>query len=185
MEHRLLSMLMAGLITVVSVHASSQPLGVDKPHSHIDVVVKATVDSFIGHLDDYEAKVVVDTEKNHIQSACLSFKFSDVKTGKDKRDEKMHEWQDTTRHPDGAFTLSSLDPAKDGRWLASGTLSFHGTTRPIAFPVTVTTDHHLYAIDGEAQIDTREYGLPVIRMMGFLKVDPLVQVRFHLQGTVN
>jgi iron complex transport system substrate-binding protein len=36
---------------------------------------------------------------------------------------------------------------------------------------------------GDASLDTREFGLPVIRLFGLLKVDPVVRVRFHLQGT--
>jgi hypothetical protein len=34
-------------------------------------------------------------------------------------------------------------------------------------------------------IDTREHGLPVIRLLGLLKVDPLVTVRFHLQASLK
>ena len=51
------------------------------------------------------------------------------------------------------------------------------------FPIAVTSDGRLLAIDGEAVLDTREFGLPVIRLLGLLKVDPQVAVRFHLQGT--
>jgi hypothetical protein len=31
-------------------------------------------------------------------------------------------------------------------------------------------------------VDTRDYGLPIIRVFGLLKVDPLVHVQFHLEG---
>ena len=60
----------------------------------------------------------------------------------------------------------------------------HGVGRDLAFPVSIAhSEAGTYAIDGEVPIDTREFSLPVIRRFGFLPVDPVVKVRFHLQGT--
>ena len=97
----------------------------------------------------------------------------------------MNEWLETTKHPEGVFTLSALEPAADGRFEARGTFVLHGVSREIVFPVSVITDRTLYAIDGVATLDTQDFGLPVIRKFGLLKVDPVVKVRFHLQGTVK
>ena len=94
----------------------------------------------------------------------------------------MHDWQQTNKHPDGEFILASLTPLQAGRFTAKGKLVFHGVTHELSFPVAVTTDHALYAIDGEADLDTRDFGLPIIRMFALLKVDPLVKISFHLQG---
>jgi polyisoprenoid-binding protein YceI len=94
----------------------------------------------------------------------------------------MHEWQQTERYPDGEFVLTSLTPSPEGRWQAEGRLRFHGQIRPLGFPVEIVAKEGVCTIDGEAVVDTRDFGLPVIRMMGLLKVDPLVRVRFHLQG---
>jgi polyisoprenoid-binding protein YceI len=83
--------------------------------------------------------------------------------------------------------LTSLEPATapDSGFVAVGRLTFHGITRDLRFPASVIRDTGNYAIDGDATVDTREFGLPIIRMMGVLKVDPLVHVRFHLQGHVE
>ncbi len=69
--------------------------------------------------------------------------------------------------------------------MAVGRLTFHGVTRDLRFPITLERDGPLYSIDGDAPIDTREFGLPVIRRLAVLKVDPLVHVRFHLQGRAD
>lgn len=165
-----------------TVAAAERPLTIDFAQSRVEIAVKATLDSFTGKLARYEPVVLVGDD-GRITSARVKFRFRDVMTGKASRDEAMHKWQKTDSFPDGEFALVSLDPSADGSFTASGRLTFHGTTRELRFPVSITRDGAVYAIDGDALIDTREYGLPIIRMMGLLKVDPLVHVRFHLQGT--
>lgn len=156
-------------------------LELDPAASRIEVIVKATVDSFTGRLEKFDPEVTLGAD-GRIAAARVRFQFADVKTGKEKRDRAMHKWQETDRFPDGEFVLESLTPEPGGPWRAQGNLRFHGQTRALGFPVTIVTEDGLWSVDGEAVVDTRDFGLPVIRMMGLLKVDPLVRVRFHLQG---
>lgn len=166
--------------------AAERSLEIDRTHSRIDVDVHATGDSFTGSLKQFEPMVVV-TDDGRVTAARLAFKFRDVVTGKTKRDQAMHEWQHTAEHPDAVFVLTSLEsgPAPAGGQLALGRLTFHGITREIRFPVSLLREGERTVIDGAAPIDTREYGLPIIRMFGFLKVDPIVKVRFHLEGRTS
>ncbi|RXK52872.1 YceI family protein [Oleiharenicola lentus] len=161
--------------------AQAAQLACDPAQSRIEVIVKATVDSFTGRLAKFEPSITLAPD-GRVTAASVRFHFSDVETGKEKRDKAMHEWQQTDRFPDGEFLLESLTPQADAAWLARGRLTFHGHTQLLEFPVTVVTQGDVCAIDGEAVVDTRTFDLPVIRMMGLLKVDPLVHVRFHLQG---
>lgn len=172
------------LATLGRASAAEAGLVVDQAQSRVEIVVKATVDSFTGSLVDYQPVIRVDSESGKVLSAELSFVLADVKTGKPDRDEQMQEWLNSTKFPAGRFTLASLTPQADGRFTAAGTLLLHGVSRELSFPVTVTTDRRLFAIDGEAVVDTRTFDLPVIRKFAVLKVDPLVRVRFHLQGSV-
>ena len=169
-------------LTGEATRAAERPLRIDAARSGVEIDVKATVDSFTGKLDAYEADIAVDTVAERVTRAKFSFHFSSVKTGKADRDKEMHAWQDTPRHPDGGFTLASFDRGSDGRLMARGTLSLHGMAREIVFPVSVTHEGDRYAIDGDAALDTRDFGLSVIRKLLVLKVDPVVHVRFHLQG---
>lgn len=167
--------------TLASGAAAPRSLLIDQAQSRIDISVQATVDSFTGHLEHCEPAITL-ADDGTIAAVRVPFHFRDVATGKDKRDTAMHAWQQTDRFPDGEFVLASLTPLAPGRFTARGELSFHGVKHELVFPVAVTTDHALYAIDGEATLDTRDYSLPVIKMFLMLKVDPLVKVAFHLQG---
>ncbi len=154
----------------------------DPAQSHVEIIVKATVDSFTGRLDKFTSEITSGPDAR-IATAHVHFHFADVKTGKEKRDRAMHEWQQTDQYPDGDFVLETLTSQPEGEWKAHGKFTLHGQTRTLDFPVTIVTEHALCAIDGEATIDTRDFGLPIIRMFGILKVEPEVRVRFHLQGT--
>ncbi len=165
--------------------ADLQALSIDPAHSRIDVAVRATVDSFVGNLTAYKASLEIDPSSGQIRQAGLKFAFADLKTGKTDRDAKMLSWEDSAKFPDAAFVLTGLKAASDGSYDATGTFTMHGVTRRISFPVSVTTDRKTYAVDGSVKLDTRDYGLPVIRVMMFLKVDPAVVVRFHLQAVAN
>ncbi len=161
--------------------AAERTLVLDPVQSRVEIDVKATVDSFTGKLNQPQAVVTLGADGS-VAGARLAFKFRDILTGKEKRDRAMHDWQKSDSFPDGDFVLAGLTPAGPAQFTARGRLTFHGVTRELTFPVAITTDQALYAIDGEAVVDTREFGLPIIRMLGLLKVDPLVRIRFHLQG---
>lgn len=165
--------------------ADLKPLSVDPAQSRIDVAVHATVDSFVGTLSKYRASVAIDPADARIGSASLSFAFGDLKTGKPDRDAKMLSWEQSSRYPDASFMLDSLNQTAADEYTASGVFKMHGVSRKITFPVSITTDHKTYAVDGTVRLDTRDYGLPIIRVALFLKVDPVVVVHFHLQATAN
>lgn len=164
-------------------YGGERQLVIEPAQTHVDVVVHATVDSFTGKLAKFDSAVAVGDD-GRVLSARVAFNFRDVFTGKEGRDKAMHKWQDTDKFPDGVFVLTSLDSAStpDQGQIAIGRLTLHGVARELRFPVTVVRAGETYAIAGDATVDTREFGLPIIRMMAVLKVDPLVHVKFHLQG---
>lgn len=180
MNSRSFSFLAVFALVAGPLAAADHPLQCDYDQSTVEVIVKATIDSFTGHLKAYELTGTVD-DTGHITAAQLAFHFRDVATGKPKRDTAMHEWQHTDTFPDAQFALTALTPDA-GAFRASGRFTLHGVTREISFPVTIGQHGPIYAIDGDAPIDTRDFGLPIIRVMLALKVDPLVHVHFHFQA---
>lgn len=163
--------------------AAERLLTIDPVQSRIEFGVKATMGSFVGVLSAYEAQITID-EAVAVKSAALTFKFSELTTGEEKRDRHMHEWQDSSAHPDCRFELTRLTSQADGSHLAEGNFTLHGLTRPLSFPVRITTEGQRLILDGEAVVNTVDFGLPIIRKFLALKVNPEVVVRFHLQGAV-
>lgn len=169
------------LLLPLAALAAERPLKIDRARTFIDVDVKATVDSFTGHLDGYEAKVNVD-DAGKIKTAVFSFRFSDLKTGKPERDAEMIKWLGGGQ-PEGSFELGALALTPNGQGQVSGRLTFHGVTERVEFPVEVTRANGDYTIAGETTIDCRTWNLKPIRKALVLKVDPEVRVRFKLTGS--
>lgn len=178
---RILSMvLVCGGLAASAVYADA--LEIDRARSSVEVSVKATVDSFTARLNTFDANIQVDDSPTGIAGAVFRFGFAELKTGKAERDRQMNEWEQSDVFPDAEFVLTHLTPGTEGHYLAHGTFRLHGQTRELSFPVAIVADNKLISIDGEVPLDTRDFGLPVIRKFVVLKVDPHVTVRFHLQG---
>ncbi len=179
------ALLIAGVIAASTLHASAAPLAIDKANSQFQVAVKATVDSFTATLGDYDIKIDVNSASQTVTAGTLTFHFSDIRTGNEKRDVEMNTWQETARFPDVRFEFQSAKILSPGVYTLTGKVTFHGVTQELTFPITLSVVGPAVKLDGTVSFDTRTFGLPVIRKYAFLKVDPSVTVHFHLVGTLT
>src|SRR6478609_1730358 len=179
---RPLALVLALLLPVAS-FAAERLLKLDPAKSYVEVDVGVTVGSFTAHLDNYELRATADDKKS-VKSTLLTFKFSDLKTGKPDRDAKMIEWLGGG-DPTGKFESGIVALTPDGQGRVTGYLTMHGEKALVEFPVNVTKVDGVITITGTATVDYRNWKLKVIRMAMVAKVDPEVKVRFKFTGTVG
>ena len=165
----------------VATKANGARLVLDRTQSHIDIAVKATVDSFVARLEDFDVAITLDREGGRVESAAFHAGLSAVRTGRAGRDHNMSDWLQTKDFPHVVFVLSAVDRGSNGALTAHGRFQLHGQLHDLRFPVTVTVSRGLTTIDGTATLDTRDFGLPIVRFL-VLTVDPVVHGHFHLQG---
>jgi polyisoprenoid-binding protein YceI len=156
----------------------------DRAESHVDIAVKSTLDSFLARLENFDVAITLDPESARIESTAFHADLSAVKTGSADRDHNMRVWLQTNEFPQVVFELSAVDCGPNGALTARGKFQLHGQRHEIRFPVTVSVNRGLAAIDGTATLDTQDFGLPIIRYW-ILTVDPLVHVHIHLQGSLT
>mgnify|MGYP000014665109 CR=1 FL=1 len=183
-----LTLLNTSIIAAISLCASTiltqaETFTVDKVNSSVLIDVKATGDNFTGKLNSYQAVISGDKGSLKPSKVTFSWDFANLKTGKDDRDEKMISWLE--KKTKGSFTLESFTKRTDGRMWAKGKMTIHGETQVVEFPAKVIAKGNRMTIRGTAEIDTRKFKLPIIKMVGLFKVNPLVNVRFSLRGTVK
>lgn len=171
-----------GLVAVLRAAPGERTLELDAGHSAIEVLVQANYGTFAGKLPKYEADIRVDPARQAVGRAVVNFRFADLKTGIALRDRHMQEWEDAVRYPLVSFHLDSLETAEGNRVLVHGGLVLHGIEHAVSFPVSMLVAGPVYAIDGEAEVDYRDFGLPPIRRFWVITVAPRLVVRFHLQG---
>jgi polyisoprenoid-binding protein YceI len=175
---RIFGAALCGMMMIAS--ADADTLKVDKSRSRIHVDGKSTGHGFTGTLGDYEAKISGNVSKLEPTSFELSWKFSDLKTADEKRDENMIDWLGGGS-PKGTFKfIKSWD--QDGRKFAQGKITIHGVSKVIAFPYSVKKEGDWVTIDGTATLNYRNFKLPIIRAVAVMTVDPELTVRFRLVG---
>jgi len=175
--------LAATLVFTSASFASETGLTIDKDRSHIEAMVTAPMESFAAKVTHFDATMTVDLQEKRVGSALIKFRFADLKTGDEKRDETMLAWQQTDQFPECIFLLDALLPAGGGAFKARGKFILHGVTQVLAIPVTITfSTPDTCLIDGDISLDTTAFNLPPIHQYLLLKVNPTLQVKFHLEG---
>ncbi len=154
---------------------------IDADASHIGIDVRLSMGSFKGVLEKYDVRIQIDSGEKSVSAADLDFDFADLKTGNKRRDKDMLKWMDYENHPKASFRLDEL--VSQGEQLeARGTVTIHGVSRPIAFPVAITTEGERVTIEGSAKLNFLDFDLKPIRKMLFMTVKPEMNVDFHLEG---
>jgi polyisoprenoid-binding protein YceI len=181
-------LLLCTLLCWRAIAVAGVPLVMDAERSTIEVEIRDTFGSFTGRIRQFEALVSIDLAGPAVERAQVNFKFADLRTGRERRDRDMLEWENHAQHPVVRFQLERMEVMSNGpmrsRTQARGRLVIHGVEHSVMFPITFLVEGRVCSIDGEVDLDYRDYGLPVIRKYLMLTVDPHLRVRFHLQGRV-
>jgi polyisoprenoid-binding protein YceI len=159
-------------------------LVLDRAESHVDIAVQATFNSFVARLEDFDVAIMLDPESSRVESTAFHANLAAVKTGRADRDHNMNVWLQTNEFPQVVFELGAVERGPNGALTARGRVQLHGQQHDVSFPLTITVSRGLTTIDGTATLDTRDFGLPIIRFL-LLTVEPVVHVHFHLQGSLT
>jgi len=181
--NKMISRLSAVLIGFTML-AMGESLEVDKARSRIQVDAKATGHAFTGTLDNYTASVIGDAKTKEPTAFSLAWDFTDLKTADPKRDAEMVKWLGGGK-PKGSFTLTKGWADAKGQRYIMGNLAIHGISKTISVPYTVKEEDGWVTINGTAGFDYESFGLPIIRAMAVMTVDPKLSVRFHLVGKLK
>lgn len=139
-----------------------------------------TVTSYVR---DYQCDIQVDPKSLSVSDATFSFQLKDLDSEHEKRDKKMHQWIESDKYPQIVFKMRDVTTV-DGQNVAQGTLSMHGIEKSVDVPFLVSKDGDTFTIDGSANFSYEDWGLEIIRLFIF-RVRPELNVRFHLEGTIQ
>ena len=169
------------LCSTATINAAT--IDINKAHSKVEIDVKATGDNFTGTLNSYTAALEGNKATKEPTKVTFEWNFANLDTGKEKRNAKMLSW--LSNSTTGRFVLTSFTKRNDSRMWAKGTMTINKVDQVIEFPTKGLFKGDSATIRGAATIDTTQFNLPIIKMLGFLTVDPAVKIRFTLRGVIK
>jgi len=164
------------------VSANAADLSLDASKSWLKFDASATGHSFDGRLKKFDAEVSGDAASLAPAAVNLTWDFKDLDTDEPKRDVEMLKWLEYGKSPKGSFQMIKSWVDGSGVTWVQGTLKIHSIARPIAFPIRTSKNGDRVKIDGQVWIDYQNFGLPIVRNMAIMKVDPKLKISFHLEG---
>jgi polyisoprenoid-binding protein YceI len=120
-----------------------------------------------------------------VEAFEITIASASLKSPKDGIDKNMHKALKAEAHPDIVFQLHALEGVGDTLRVA-GTLTIAGVRREITLPVQAQRGGDRLTVSGATDILMTDYGItPPKAMLGMLKTDPKVVVRFEVVLTAN
>jgi len=169
------SVLMTGVFS-----ASAATMEVDKSKSKIGFNASATGHTFAGSLKDYKISASGDEATRKPTSLELSWNFDDLDSANDDRDAQMLKWLGGGTQM-GSFKFTKVTTKNGTDWV-EGSLTIHGVTKTIQFPITLKVEGDVVTTSGKVTINYKDFDLPIIRSMLVMTVDPELTISFTLVG---
>jgi polyisoprenoid-binding protein YceI len=113
-------------------------------------------------------------------SGSIVLDASSVDTKKKKRDDHLRtaDFFEVDAHPTIVFSVANAQPKGVGQVELAGSLTIHGTTRPVTVVADVRLTDGVATVSAELDIDRSEWGLTWAKMGAALKNHVLINARF-------
>jgi len=124
-------------------------------------------------------------ENGLVAGMKVTIPVASLQSGEKGLDKNMRKALKAEANPDIVFTMSGYKVALDpngSRFVASGTLAIAGEKKEVSIEAPFRLENGQVVIDGQYPLLMTDYGVkPPTLMLGAIKVDNRVAVKFHLE----
>jgi polyisoprenoid-binding protein YceI len=147
-------------------------------HSEIWFAARASVADFQGRATAATGELVGGGGAGPADArGWVEVRWADIDTKNGTRNRHMLQTVDAERFPVIRFDVTAVPPGADG---VAGTLTLHGVTRPVVWPITVRVGPDSITVTADFPVDMRDYGIkPPVRFV-IARMGPVVQVHVRL-----
>ena len=115
---------------------------------------------------------------NGVSAVTVTVQVQEFECPEEEMNEHLQEAMEASAHPEIVVELQEYSLA-DGTAEASGTITIHGVTRPIALEIELVDSPDGVRGVGEAEIDMTEFGVtPPSVFLGLMNVGEVVTIEF-------
>lgn len=161
--------------------------------SRVGFDAESTLHDFSGTSSQVSGGIEVElAHPERAPAAEVRVSAGSLVTGEEGRDEGLRENLDVEHHGELRFELESFEPERidaaagrvDGR--AHGRMLIRGVEREVELPVVLRLDDaHRLSIDGELQLSLPDYGVPVPKKLGVIRMKDEVRVWIALRARLD
>ena len=114
-----------------------------------------------------------------VQLATLVVPVADFECPDEEMTEHLLEAMKPAEFAEITFRLESYEPSSAGAE-ASGALTIQAVTKPVSFPISLTSSGAGVSIAGELRLDMTDYGVePPVVLLGLLRVRRAIRIEFE------
>ena len=141
--------------------AAAQVWTVDKAASRLTFRASANGVAFDGVFKTWDAQIAFDPKNLKASHATVTVNTASAVTGDPTRDQMLPtaDWFNVGKFAKATFVTNSITQASPDHYVANGTLTLHGVSKPVALPFTLTIAKDVAKMDGAASIDRTQFGL--------------------------
>jgi polyisoprenoid-binding protein YceI len=170
-----------------SIHAQSAPLALSS--ATVSIAGTSNIHEFNASTTDVRvsklaiangvAGIAVADNPAAVESFEIVIRAASLTSPKDGLDKNMHKALKVTEFPEIVFRLNKLE-GKGAALKAIGTLKIAGVEKDVTFDVKAVAAATTLNVSGQVPVLMTDYGIaPPKAMMGMLKTDPKVTVKFE------
>jgi cytochrome b561/polyisoprenoid-binding protein YceI len=139
-------------------------------------------DPLQGRFEHWTANILFSPDALDRSKVSVSIDMTSAKTGDQQRDASLpaSDWFDAATHPKAVFTASKFDHPGGDRYVAHGSLSLRGVSKPLDLPFRLTISGDTAKVSGETSLDRLAYGVGQGDFQATDQVPAKVSVRVEL-----
>ena len=138
-----------------------------------------------GRFDSWKADVLFGPEALDRSKVTVTIDTASAKTGDEQRDASLPsaDWFDAATHPKATFTATKFQKTGADRYVAHGSLSLRGVTKPVDLPFRLKIVGDKAQVSGETSLDRVAFGVGQGEFSATDQVPAKVSVRVQLTAT--
>jgi cytochrome b561/polyisoprenoid-binding protein YceI len=131
------------------------------PGSTLGFTTAWSGDAIHGRFDKWTADILFSPDALDGSKVSVSIDMASVKTGDEQRDASLPsgDWFDVAGHPKATFTATKFEKTGEGRFVAHGTLSLRGVSRPLNLPFRLKIVGDTATVSGVTSLDRTAFGV--------------------------
>ncbi len=151
-----------------------------QPGGRLGFTVNVNGETVTGRFDRWSSAIRFDPDWLDQSSITATIDLASVSSGDGERDGMLSgsDFFSTAAHPRATFVASKIRSTGPGRYVANGTLSLKGVSRPVPLSFTLDIKGDTAQANGSAQLDRRQFSVGEGQFSGTESVGANVAVSF-------